>query len=669
MPPASDRPGLRRFLRGTHAAPGWATLRGPGPYGARPLQDFEDVSLSAITLLFDPEQEALVQEKILPLLAGQAVTPMPFDGRTWPEPGDEPLVLTCVSDAQFAQMLHEAQARGWRLGLLPHPDMRNARIGFGIASRLEDAVEDVLNAETATEVDVMLCNDQPVFNSVVIGDPFTLAPGGGSADGLWARLRRFARFLRGLNATTLQTFRLGTRKEKTLETAAVSIVAVEHGRSSILARPLLGDSAVNDGMLHALVLAPRSVLEMFGFLLRSLFLRGFRGGRLPAFVGHLKTEALTIGSPEPITYTLDGVSACAETLELRVATRAISLIPGRNLSVDESAPEGKEGFRVQGLPTGEAVKELMSRPLPWIHHAATEEFKELFMTLRENARVSEYYVILMVLSTLLATIGLFANSTPVIIGAMILAPLMGPIVSLSMGVLRQQDDLLIDSGRSLGLGIGVALACATLLTWITPLHSVNTEIAARLSPTLLDLGVAVVSGVAGAYAHARAEIARSLAGVAIAVALVPPLSVAGIGIGWGDWHVFWGAFLLFLTNLVGIVLAAAFTFLLLGYSPFGRAKRGLALSLLLAAAVSVPLALGFMRMVDEHRILRALEGWETADVQVRDVKIRSAQPLYLSVRLLADGPFDTARIDRVKQDIERLLGRDIVLEATVAVVR
>ncbi len=625
--------------------------------------------MSTITLLFDPAQEPLVHEKILPLLTEHAVTPLPFDGRTWPEPGDEALVLTFVSDDQFARMLHEAQARGWRLGLLPHPDLRHARLGFGIAARLEDAVEDVLTAETAIEVDVMLCNDQPVFNSVVIGDPCTLTPGSLAAAGLRARLTRFAGLLRGLGGAMLQPFRLSTRKEKTLDTAALGIVALEHGRSSLLARPILGDSAINDGMLHALVLAPRSVLEMIGFLLRSLFPRGFGGGRLPAFVGHIKTEALTIASAKPITYTLDGVAACAQTLELRVVPRAIALIPGRNLSVDPSVPEGKEGFRVQGLPTGEAVKALVSRPLPWIHHAATEEFKELFMTLRENARASETYLILMVLSTLLATIGLFANSTPVIIGAMILAPLMAPIISLSMGVLRQQDDLLIESGRSLALGIAVALACATLLTWITPLHTINSEIAARLSPTLLDLGVAVVSGIAGAYAHARAEIARSLAGVAIAVALVPPLSVAGVGIGWGEWPVFWGAFLLFLTNLVGIVLAAAFTFLLLGYSPFGRAKRGLLLSLLLAAAVSVPLALGFMRMVDEHRILRALEGWETAGVQVRDVKIRSTQPLYLSARLLADGPFDTDRVDRVKQDIERLLGRAIVLEATIAVVR
>lgn len=626
--------------------------------------------LNPLTLLFDPEQENFVREKLLPRLEGHAVQPIAFAGSLPAEITAESTLLTWLSDAAVRQVLADIQARGCDLALLPHPDLKHARVGFGIAARFEDALADALAAEEAVAVDLVQCNGQPVFNSVVIGDPFTLTPGTAATEGVWGRLRRFARLVAELGRTSLRPFALSTHKKKTLETAALGIVAVEHGRSSVMARRILGDSAVNDGMLHALVLAPRSVLEMTRFLLRSLFLRGFgKPGRLPAFIGHIRTGALRIACAKEVGLVVDGMASSAQDIELSVAPRALNMIPGRHLQVDRSAPEVKESFRVQGLPTGEAVKELVSHPLPWIHHAATEEFKELFQALRENARVSESYLILMVLSTLLATVGLFANSTPVIIGAMILAPLMAPIVSLAMGVLRRQEYLLVESAKSLGWGILVALGCATLLTWIMPLHSVNSEIAARLSPTLLDLAVAVISGVAGAYAHARAEIARSLAGVAIAVALVPPLSVAGIGIGWGEWPVFWGAFLLFLTNLVGIVLAAAFTFLWLGYSPFGRARRGLVLALILAGIVSVPLALGFLRLVEEHRIVRALEGWETAGVQLRDVRIRSVQPLYLSARLLADQPVDSLRIDRVKQDIETLLNREIVLEATVAVVR
>jgi len=275
----------------------------------------------------------------------------------------------------------------------------------------------------------------------------------------------------------------------------------------------------------------------------------------------------------------------------------------------------------------------------------------------------------MVLSTLLAVLGLFANSAPVIIGAMILAPLMSPIISLSMGVLRQHDQLTIESAKALGWGIGLSLLFATVLTWVTPLQTINPQIEARLSPTLLDLGVAIISGIAGAYAHSRSEVAKSLAGVAIAVALVPPLAVAGIGIGWMDWSVFWGAWLLFLTNLVGIVLAAALTFMFLGFSPFSRAKRGLVLSLIVVGVVSIPLLFSFMRMVDEAHVIRTLEGWQTDSVKLSDVKVRPGKPLYISAKLLAEQPVTPSQIDSVKEDIEALLKRDIVLEASIAVVR
>lgn len=625
--------------------------------------------MNGMTLIYDPDQEARVREKLLPLFAGHAVTAVAFDAAAMPDLPAEAVVLTWLDDAALAQAMPVVLAQDWRLGLLPHPGLRQARVGFGVPSKLEEAVDALLAAEEPIAVDLLQCNGQPVFNSVVIGEPFLLTPGTAATEGFWARLRRFMRLSKSLGAATLHPFALATRKDKTLDTAVLGMVAVRHGRSSALARRVLGDAAVNDGMLHLVLLAPRSVLEMTGLLLRALFLGGLgNAARLPGFVGHIKTEGVRISSSRTIGYAVDGVSAEAQEIELSIAPRALALLPTRPKEPEQRMPDAKEAFRVQGLPTGEAVRELVSRPLPWIHHAATEEFKELFLVLRENARTSESYLILTLLSTLLATVGLFANSAPVIIGAMILAPLMAPIISLSMGVLRQQEQLLIESAKALAAGILLALGCATLLTWMTPLYGVNSEIAARLSPTLLDLGVAVISGIAGAYAHARSEVARSLAGVAIAVALVPPLSVAGIGIGWGEWPVFWGAFLLFVTNLVGIVLAAASTFLWMGYSPFGRARRGLVLSLVLVGVVSIPLAAGFHRMVDEHRIVQALDGWETSGVRLRDVQIRSTQPLYLSVRLLADGAFDSARIEAVKRDIERRLGREIILEASIALV-
>src|SRR5690606_2608921 len=406
------------------------------------------------------------------------------------------------------------------------------------------------------------------------------------------RLARTWRLLRHLSVLRLTPMTLLTHKEKRIETAALSVLLFQQRNSSILARRVVDDSSLNDGMVHMLVLAPHSIGELLRFLLASLLVWRPKSLRLPSYIGYIKTAALTISSPKPLEYVRDGGSVSAQEIEIRVQPSALRVFCGRRIDT-RLQPEPREGVRTQELPRGEARTELTTRPLPLIDHAGGEELRELFPTLRETALADESFLMLMVLATVLAALGLFADSAPVIIGAMVLAPLMAPIVSLAMGVLRQDEPLIRSSARTLLLGVVLAIGCAALLTLVMPLHVINSEIGARMRPTLLDLGVAVVSGIAGAYAHARTQVAKSLAGVAIAVALVPPLAVSGVGIGWGEWPVFSGAFLLFLTNLCGIVLAAALTFLLLGYSAFHVARRGLAASLLLVAVISVPLGISF----------------------------------------------------------------------------
>src|SRR5690606_28250393 len=125
--------------------------------------------------------------------------------------------------------------------------------------------------------------------------------------------------------------------------------------------------------------------------------------------------------------------------------------------------------RVHGLPVGEARDALVDRPVPWRRRAATEEFRDLFQLLRDSAQTSASYVTLMVLSSLLATFGLFAGSSPVIIGAMILAPMMSPIIALAMGVLRQEEQFIVQGIKAIVAGSALAAGAAALLTTITPL--------------------------------------------------------------------------------------------------------------------------------------------------------------------------------------------------------
>ncbi|PLA74594.1 DUF389 domain-containing protein, partial [Hydrogenovibrio sp. SC-1] len=258
---------------------------------------------------------------------------------------------------------------------------------------------------------------------------------------------------------------------------------------------------------------------------------------------------------------------------------------------------------------------------------------------------------------------------PVIIGAMILAPLMSPIISLSMGVLRQNIDLIATSSSTLLVGMSLALMFGTVLTWLIPLTMITPEIQARLSPNLLDLGVAIFSGIAAAYASARSEVAKSLAGVAIAVALVPPLGVAAIGVGWWEWSIFWGAFLLFLTNLVGIILAAAATFLLMGFSPFHLAKRGLLITTVFVMLVSIPLVFAFNSLVQKQRITTVLQQLEFKDIEVRDIQVISNDEHIIAVKLLSNRVLQSDEIVTVKSRMEKELGHAIRLEAQLVVVQ
>ena len=180
--------------------------------------------------------------------------------------------------------------------------------------------------------------------------------------------------------------------------------------------------------------------------------------------------------------------------------------------------------------------------------------------------------VLMFLSSMVAAIGLLQNSAAVVIGAMMIAPLMAPI----MGVAAC---LIMGWGRRLLVGLGlVSLSSlgAVAVGWLftTLLTAAGTELPSqvvdRSSPDIRDLLVALGAGAAGAYATVHKKISGALPGVAVAVALVPPLAAIGVLLGYGQPQLARGATLLFLTNLVGIVLMAAVVFLLTGLVPRHR---------------------------------------------------------------------------------------------------
>jgi len=173
-----------------------------------------------------------------------------------------------------------------------------------------------------------------------------------------------------------------------------------------------------------------------------------------------------------------------------------------------------------------------------------------------------------VFSAGIATLGLVLNSPAVVIGAMLISPLMGPILASGLAFAASDIYLGVKSFFTLVGSILASVTFSAVLVWLLPFQSPTSEILARTQPNLLDLGVAVFSGLAGSFVMARSlsgGAASALPGVAIAVALMPPLCTVGFGVGSGwNWQIMSGAGLLFLTNLLAIAGSAFLVFYLVG---------------------------------------------------------------------------------------------------------
>jgi uncharacterized hydrophobic protein (TIGR00271 family) len=171
---------------------------------------------------------------------------------------------------------------------------------------------------------------------------------------------------------------------------------------------------------------------------------------------------------------------------------------------------------------------------------------------------------------LIAALGLARNSGAVVIGAMLVAPLMTPLVGMGFALVQGNVKLIRSALKSVILGFTVALAIGAviglMLRLFAPSFVISSQMMDRGSPNLLDLVVALASGVAAAYAMGRPNLISALPGVAIAAALVPPIATSGLALTLGDLRLSGGASLLFFTNIIAIVLGTAITFWCVGIS-------------------------------------------------------------------------------------------------------
>lgn len=277
------------------------------------------------------------------------------------------------------------------------------------------------------------------------------------------------------------------------------------------------------------------------------------------------------------------------------------------------------------------------------------------------------------LSSIIATLGLLANSTAIIIGAMIIAPLMGPIIGIAYSMVVANKRLLRRSGLTLLSGVILTVVTAYIATSLVGLRTVDTEILARTNPTLLDLGIALAAGAAGAFATSRKSIADALPGVAIAVALVPPLSVIGIGLALNQANLALGASVLFLTNLTGIIFSGGIVFVCQSYGNMTKAKQGLLFSVCAICLLGIPLTLSLRDLLIQDNVRRSVvrlvreEVITFADKEIRLIRVSSeSEPLLIEVEVAA--PSDSIsqnQVNLIRDFLSRQLKQPVDLQVRI----
>lgn len=302
------------------------------------------------------------------------------------------------------------------------------------------------------------------------------------------------------------------------------------------------------------------------------------------------------------------------------------------------------------------------------------ELDALRQNLLEDARVNHNYLFLTLSACLIATGGLLLNSPAAIIGAMIVAPLMLPMRGLALGALEGDVTLFRRSIFSIIIGVVTAVALSGTIGKLTgiPATEFSSEILARTQPTLIDLVIALAAGAVGGFAKLRPQVSDAVAGTAIAVALMPPLCVVGLGLSTLSFSIAQGALLLYLTNLLGITLACMLVFVWGGYYLEGsRMRRAISSIVMLTGLLFIPLAASLWQLLrqvqlqstlKEILLRRTITVGQQVELIGTNIDWQQNPPLvYLDVEIDRDAPLTPLQVAEVQKLVNQAMGKRFIL--------
>ncbi len=577
-----------------------------------------------------------------------------------------------LDDTSIKQFIKKHLETNIHLAILPNDNCIDSILRYGISKDIYEAIDDSFNDELKINDQLLLCNGEIVFKKLSIGNVQNLQKNVFKTS-FYENIKDFFTNLKNLK---YQSITITTAKENITQTVASGILVLED-YTIFNTLKTVGNSSFHDGRLNAFIIAPFSLLSYIYYLIVVFLYHKFSLGKLPKDIGFISSQKLTISSNKPFDFSIDEIALSAQNIEIEVFQSKLQVSYGRKFknAIDEKNEiDEKEQININHLPKGEINELLVKGKVPFFRKASDEDMKETLTNLRDSSKVSSIFITLMILSTLLATVGIFQDSTSSVIGAMILAPLMTPIISLSMGAVRSDKNIIKNSIVTLVFGIMSALLFSAILTVFLPLDIVTSQMSSRINPNLLDLFVAIFSGIAGAYAMAKEEVAKSLAGVAIAVALVPPLAVTGIGIGWGNIDIIYGSFLLFLTNFIGMIIAASLTFIILGFAPIHRARKSLIYSMLMLVVVSIPLVFSFYSLILQSNDYEKIKNLDKLTINNKNIEINlhninsTSKYVVIDLDIISTSHLKDFEYTMLKKQLEKKMQKNVILEITPKIV-
>lgn len=576
-------------------------------------------------------------------------------------------VLISGNIYEIKAVFFRAISNGFEVAIIPHLNQGALRDSFSLSKDIFQNLQTALN-NPAKPMDILYANGQIVLHIALVGDAPPL-----SYRLLTYHKKRFKekmillfeayKKIRFMQHTKIK---ITTKKQQEIESVATGIICIEHDNKTFASKLINHHVAENDAKLDALIISPNSILEYLQFILTTIFQK--KASTLSSTVGYIKSEQLKIESMVEMPLSIDGDKVGTTPVEFVVKPQALKISLPQSFWAKEKKEQSKEQIKVDSLPKTKERMSYLQKRLPFFTHAGEEQYQSLFATLKEEGKSSSAFLILMFLSSILVTIGLYLNSASVIIGAMLLAPLMNPIISFSMGMLRQDIDLSLTSLKTILIGIIIALVTSASISCILPFEHLTQEMVGRIKPSVLDMIVAIISGIAAAYVKNNKKLSATIAGVAIAVALVPPIATAGIALGWGDWAMFYQAFLLFLTNLIGISFAVSVVFFMQGFSPMKRAKKALFYTLVISIIITFPLINSFISMSQNAKVISLLEhhSFIIGDKKITLQNVSLSRDNHIEIlkcELLIKEIPTPKELKVLKKQIEKKLNKKVALEA------